>query len=140
MESNMDKIKSLLLQQDYTCVVLDRHNNIISSKENGIRPIMRLVLNDAKALEEAFIADKVIGAAAATIIIESDVKECYGQIMSESAINLLKSSNVKYSFASTVPVILNRDKTGLCPMEKMTKDLDSATAYSVLKEFFKDKF
>jgi len=42
--------------------------------------------------------------------------------MSKIAIPVLEENNVKYEYENLVDYIINRDKTGMCPMENKYKD------------------
>lgn len=139
MNNGLDKIKDMLLEGSYTCVVLDRKNNIFVSDENGIIPLIRLAINTENDLREAYVADKIIGRAAAAIIVHVGIKECYAHLISETAIELLEENDIAYSYFKKCPTILNRDKSGICPMEKMTSGLSSALGYEVLLDFVKNK-
>lgn len=139
MNSSLIRIKDMLLEGNYTCVVLDRKSNIFTSYENGIIPLMKLAISVENDLRGAYAADKVIGRAAAAIIVHVGIKECYAHLISESAIELLEKNNIAYSYFKKCPTILNREKSGICPMEKMTSGLSSALGYEALFSFFKEK-
>jgi len=66
------------------------------------------------------VFDKKVGNAVALLCAYLGVKEIYGAIGSELAKKTLKEFNVKYYFLKTIPNILNKDETDLCPMEKLS--------------------
>ncbi len=139
MANNIETIKKILIEGNHTCVVMTKDGQVITSDESGIKPLMRLVILDGKSLPGAYIADKVIGRAAAAILVHSGAAECYGALMSETAIELFDESGITYSYGKKVPFIKNRDNTGLCPMENMTLGLDAQQGYETLYNFFSDK-
>ena len=85
-----------------------------TSTENGVRPLMERI----DSLRGIYVADKVIGKAAACVMIFHGVAACHGLVMSEAAAKLLGESGVPFSYGEMVPFIQNRDGTGMCPMER----------------------
>ena len=73
--------------------------------ERGVQDLYRLLKTEPDFLRGAFIADKVIGKAAAALIISSPARE------------LLERSGIKVDCLSEVPHIINRTRTGWCPLE-----------------------
>ena len=104
--------------------VLGRNGVIIArDKGRGIKPL--LVFLDSGKLEGVIVADKVIGRAAAAICVAGGAKEVHAKIMSEGAKEFLENYDVKVSGSEIVKEIINRDRTGMCPMEKAVKDLSN---------------
>ena len=129
---NMNQAKAFLFENDATCVVV-KNGNTYYSNEKGIKPLMEWLKQDKDFLQNAFVADKVIGKAAAMIMIYGGVKAIYGSLVSEHTVSFLENSGVEFYFDKNVPYILNRTQTDMCPMEKRCIDLDSAfEAFEVL--------
>ena len=82
----------------------------------GIGPLLEML--DAGSLQGSFVADKVIGRAAAAICVLGGVRRVYAALMSADAADYLKSHDVAYAADKTVEKILNRDRSDRCPMEK----------------------
>lgn len=70
----------------------------------------------------ASIADKVIGKLAVSLLVVAGIKEVYADILSEYAIPVLEQNNIKYEYKTKVPFIINKDHTGMCPMENKYKN------------------
>lgn len=64
------------------------------------------------------------GKAAAMLMIKADIREVFALTISESAEKLLKNHGVRVSFRTRAERIMNRDKTGACPMESAVADTD----------------
>jgi hypothetical protein len=90
----------------------------------GIGPVLKLY--DEGSLKGAFVVDKIIGKAAAMIMTEGGVKQCYGLTMSRAAYDWLAGHGVKADYRECVDVIINRAGDGMCPMEETVLDLDDA--------------
>ena len=76
--------------------------------------------------------DKIIGAAAAVLIIKMGFTKCHGELMSIKAIELLKLYRVEYSYDKLVDGIL-------CKTEKMVDARNSIDhSFNLLIELYQD--
>ncbi len=91
----------------------------------GVKDLLRLLGEKPQVLDGAKVADKVVGKAAAALMLLGKVASVYAHTISTPAVALLCSSGVEVEFAEEVHHIINRDGTGWCPMEKACKDLQS---------------
>ena len=94
-------------------LALAKDGEVITSDKRGVAPMVDF-LREGKSFSGFFAADKVIGKAAAMLFIRAGVKEVFGEMVSQSAKELF---GVRVSYNTLVPYIINRDKTGMCPME-----------------------
>ena len=85
----------------------------------------------------ACIADKVIGKLAVSLLAVSGVKEIYADVLSEYAIPVLEQNNIKFEYKTKVPFIINKEHTGMCPMENRFKDENDIA--KIFKEVIKSK-
>lgn len=135
--NNLDLAKTTLLENDYSIVVVKEDKVVNTSNKNGLMPILDLYNDDKSLLNGASVADKVIGKAAALLLIDAGIKEFYTDLISENAISILDDTNIKYIYKTKVKEIRNRDNTGRCPMEELA--LTSANADELLAKI-KEKF
>lgn len=132
MSLMIDKAKEILIKNNYTCVVIS-NDNIYTSRDRGVKPLLDWY--GSIDLQGAFVADKVVGKAAAFLYVLLDVKEVYAGVISESAYKVLLDYNINVIFDEKVDAIQNRDKTGFCPMETAVWNIDNPTnAYDVIIE------
>lgn len=101
------------------------HLTVISPKEgiierfgSGIGPLLKLYLEQPSCLEDAEVFDKVIGKAAASILVLGKAKSAKAHLLSEKAIPLLQKAGIAFEAEIIAENILNHAKTGLCPMEE----------------------
>lgn len=86
------------------------------------------------SLEGFFVADKIVGKAAAMLFVKLKVKELYAEVLSESGEKTLKKYKIQYNFNIKTDKIINRTGEDICPMEKCVKDIDDIEqAYQALK-------
>lgn len=116
-----------------TCVVV-RDNKIISkASARGISHIIDLY--DNGILKDSFVADSIVGKAAAMIFALAGVKECYGKTVSRSAASYLAKNNITITCGETTQYIENRSGDGMCPMEETVKDVyNSKEALDLLRK------
>lgn len=120
--TKLEEIKEILEEKQASLVVYYKNGEIKEYYQDRIKDIKDILHKDKNALEEAIIADKVIGKVAASVLTVSGVKEIYAKVMSKYAIPVLEENNIKYEYEKLVDYIINQDKTGMCPMENKYKD------------------
>ena len=96
---------------------------------------MRTVGSRKDITQEKQEYDRLIGRAAALLLLAAGVKAVYGEVMSEEAHRLLSDAGVRTEYGTLVPKILNRAGTGPCPMEQAAAAVtDPAEALPVLRQ------
>ncbi len=114
-----------MIKQYYTRIHNQISSFIIVKKDTilhedidiGVKPIMKIIHSNPTLLQDNIIIDKVIGKAAAILLVKYKAKEVHGLLMSESAMQVLKKHNIPYYYEASVPFIKNRSNDGLCPLE-----------------------
>ncbi len=99
---------------------------IKTSNERGVRPLLSL-LDSGVSLENFSCADKVIGKGAAHLYVLLKPKYLYADVISAPALDLLIKNNVSVEYGTLCDEIKNRTKTGRCPIESATLDIDDST-------------
>ena len=125
----LEDVKNLLYKKNYKMVVIKNEIVLFTSLDRGIKPIFDLQNEiNHNEIENSFIADRVIGKAAALILSDLKIKGIYSELISKDALNIFNNNNIEVSYKKKVDKILNRTKTDLCPIEKMSyyeNDVDS---------------
>ena len=112
--TDLDRAKAYL-SQGYTCAAcLDNHS--YESRERGVGPLLAW-LDDGADLMGYSAADKAVGAGAAMLYCLLGVRRVHGRIMSIGAVKILRAQGIETSWDILAEHILNRSKTGLCPIE-----------------------
>lgn len=117
----MEEAIELLHSGDYSCVIKNG-TEIRTFSNRGVSDIYALYQAHDDFTHGATIADKVVGKAAASLMVLLEFKKVYADIISTPALNVLKKAGIAVEFLEEVPVIINRTKTGSCPLELLTKD------------------
>lgn len=131
----MEEIIDLLHMGGFSCVMKNREE-VRTFTQRGVADLYDLYQAAPDFMKGASIADKVIGKGAAALMVLGGFKAVYADVISEPAVNLLRESGVEVTFSQKVPHIINRDKSGWCPLETACHDLKSVEEmYPVIREF-----
>lgn len=131
----MNELVALLHTGNYSCVIKNG-SGINTFTQRGVADLYDLYCNRPEYLNKASIADKVVGKGAAALMILGNVKTVYADVISSQALQLLQTAGTKVSFGKEVPFIINRTKTGRCPLETACDRLyKPEEIFPVIKEF-----
>lgn len=119
----LERAKSLLKSTDSTLCVVSG-DDVFTSQERGVKPLLFLLKEKKELLKGASVADKVIGKAAALLMVLGEIKEVHTLIISEPAIKVFEKHNIPCFYDKKVDRIVNRTGGGLCPMESLCLDID----------------
>ena len=126
--TNLERAVELYKGGNYTCV-LCRDDETLTSMLTGIAPMVGFIESGVD-LRGFSAADKIVGRAAAMLFVHAGVSEVYAEVMSVAAADFLKKHGVKFSYACLVNSIINRNGTGMCPMELAVSDIsDTGEAF-----------
>lgn len=125
----------LLLAERCSCVIRSR-DEIRIFRERGVKDLYHLLCNRPEFLRDAFVADKVVGKAAAALMMLGGVRELHAEVISRQALELLSASDMAVTYHIAVPYIINRSKSGWCPLENRCRDLHTAEECLVRIEDF----
>ncbi len=121
---NSDAVTSAinLIREETATIVIIKDNTIIKTVSGrGIQPVIDIY--ESGVFEGAFVADKIIGKAAAMIFTLGGIKGCYGDVLSVSAKEWLENHGICVQYGALTETIENRTGTGMCPMEEAVKDI-----------------
>ena len=127
MNRNLEKARSYL--SECTLAIVNSAG-VLTFSDHGVRTLLSL---ERGSLLGAFVADKVVGKAAALLIVRGGALEVYAELVSEPALEVFKKHRVLCVHGSVVPNIRNRTDTGICPMEEAVLSIDDPDeAYAIL--------
>ena len=116
-------IEELALKLENHSLLVYKDGNIVFQDEHGIQPL--LIQIKKKGLKNAIAVDKVIGKAAALLMVYGKVKQVHTNIIAKDAIPVFEKYKVEYSYNEVVDYIQNNKKDGLCPMEQKVLKVNS---------------
>ena len=134
MENRLEQAKAALAGEITFAAVLS-DGILITSEKKGIAPMMALLEEDKDILKGAYVADRVIGRAAALLMEKAGVAAAFGELVSSHALKAFGKSGIPFTYGKEADYIINRTKTGMCPMEQTVLDIEDAEeAYEALRK------
>lgn len=128
MNKRLTRAKQLLA--DGAFLVIVNAAGELRYNEHGIKSLLTI---EPGSLTGAFVADKIVGKAAAMLLIRGGTLEVYAETISRPALETLQKKHVICVYENLVDFIQNRDGTGLCPMEESVLNIDDPqAAYKIL--------
>lgn len=133
----MTDVLELLHKEKCSCVIA-QGEDVRFFHQRGVADLYGLVCSDSAFLKGAVMADKVVGKAAAALMIKGELKSLYADVISVPALDLLQEHGVQVEFGMSVPHIINRTRTGWCPLEQLCYTETSVdTMFAIISEFIK---
>lgn len=131
--------KSHLLENNLNFVLV-RDNEILGeSSGRGIKPIYDAYKENKEGFKDSSVADRVIGKAAAMFLIEGSIKFLYTDLISDIAYDMLTNHGIQVEYSKKVPMILNRTGDDICPMEKLSSNVQNLDGLIAnIEEFFRN--
>ncbi len=132
----MEKLLEKLRESGSSCIVQSAGGETRYFRQRGVADLYSLVCNDPAFLKGATVADKVVGKAAAALMIKGGVASVYTNMISEPAAGLLAGSAIKVSYGQIVHHIENRSRTDWCPLEKLLyRESSIEKIFTVISDF-----
>ncbi|MDD3399684.1 MAG: DUF1893 domain-containing protein [Candidatus Pacebacteria bacterium] len=107
---------------------------IYRSKKSGVEGLLDFIGQHGREHEGLIIFDKIVGQGVALLAAYLKAEEVYGITGSKLAAENLEKFKIKFYFEKTVDNILNKDKTDLCPLEKLSFDRSPEEFYRRLAD------
>lgn len=115
--------KERLFADDTLGAVACSGSEMLTGSGRGVKPLLGW-LAQGVSLQGYSAADRVVGKAAALLYTKLEAKAVYAQTMSESGLTALQAHGIEAAYGDLVPMILNRAKTGMCPIESSVLNID----------------
>jgi hypothetical protein len=127
--------------KNWSLVLMKDGKIIYRSKDQRLMPLVFCLKNYKKEMQGAAVYDKIIGRAAAMLLVYGKVKEVWTPTISEGGLEYLQKNKIKVIYRNKTENILNKKGDDLCPMEKMSKEGGLAGLLEVfeLKNIFEPK-
>ena len=93
---------------------------LFSSAKDGLLPLLDYITEFAPSSAGITVFDRIVGNAAALLLVKANCRKIYSPLGSELAARTLDYHAVEYNFTEVVPYIRNRSGQGMCPMEKLS--------------------
>lgn len=117
-ESDLIAEMRAVMSDGKACVIARDGVIVATGTGRGVKPMLEML--DKRVLAHALVMDRVCGRASAAICVVGKVRKVVTPLISEGAVKLLEAHGVAVLAEKTVPAILNRSKSGNCPMDTAT--------------------
>jgi len=106
---------------------------IFQSASKGIRPHLEAIEEHGEALRGTLMVDKIVGRAAALLILYSGAAEAQAQVLSRPGRQVLDMHGLPTSYVELVDHIKMKDGSIYCPFERMVQGVtDPVEAYAAI--------
>ena len=120
----------------YVLLLMKDDKELFRSNDSGLRPLMNCV-DECKKYSGCILFDKVIGLAAARIIIHTRIiSKVFAGVASEPAIELLEKNRIGINAGIIVKNILRQDRTDICPREKKAMTMSNKEFFNEMKKIY----
>jgi len=131
---DLEVAKEELKKHGLNLVVVKDGRILFETREHGLKGLFEAIEKLGGELDGSSAADRIVGLAAALLCAYVKVKAVYAVVASRKALEALEKHGVYVEFEEVVPVIFNRNKTGVCPFEKLAAEISNVEeAYEKLR-------
>lgn len=135
----MQELIERLQQSGCSLVVCDSLGQTTTYNKKGVRDLVWLLDNEPWRLQGAYVADKVVGKAAAGLMVCANVANVYGMTMSRQALPLFDDAGIPYEYEELVDAIIIPEGDNRCPLEQIVEDAVTAEDVELLlREHFEE--
>lgn len=120
----MDDLVEVLHKGKYTLAVC-KGDEVRTFCQRGVSDLATLLRDEPSFLKGTFIADKVVGKAAAALMLKGGVARLHTDVLSKPAYDLFIREGFPVEYACLVSHVENRTKSGWCPLERLCFDKES---------------
>jgi hypothetical protein len=123
---------------NYSLALIKDDKILFSSTKSGLRPLVECVQKFKLKVSSCILHDKVIGLAAARIIVYSGmISHIKTTVCSKPAKEFLDKTNITLNSKKIVDNILDVNKSDMCPMEKRAIEAeDNKSFFAAMKKIF----
>lgn len=107
---------------NYSLVVIKDKQIIFSSTLDRLTPIIKAIRQCDQELTGSLVFDRVVGKAAALLLISVEIASVHSLIGSQQAVETLTRYRIPFIFEKIIPIVLNNAGTGPCPLEKLASN------------------
>lgn len=122
-DADWERAKETLLSDDALGCAVCRDGVVLTGTGRGVKPLLQW-LAEGRDLHGYRAADRIVGKAAALLYARLGVGAVYAQTMSEGGLAALRGLGIAAAYGVLVPMILNRRRDGMCPIERSVQSID----------------
>jgi len=107
---------------------------IFETGSHRISGLLDAIEEFGNELHGASLADRVAGRAVALLCVHAKIRAVYAMVLSKKAKSVLEENRIYHDWENLVESILDVDKKGICPFEKLAEEIiNPEDSYRILK-------
>ncbi len=114
-----------MLNEQGLSLLVYNHDSLTTHANRGVQDLLQLIREQPERLNGAVVADKIIGKAAAALMATGGVREVHTNIICTPAKQLFEQQGILVFATEEVPMILNRDRSSMCPIDTQIANIES---------------
>ena len=131
----MDEYIKKLDELGLSLMVYEGRNILFRSASKGVRPHLEAIDTLGAHLRSTTMVDKIVGRAAALLILYSGAAEVHAGVINPGGRKLIEDAGVKLSFDTEIDHIKTVEGRIYCPFEAMVQGIDNPVqAYHAIVE------
>lgn len=123
--SDLEIARRDVKEKGFTLSIVRGGERILQSNSPGISVLVSAIDEDRFRFKRASVADKILGRAAAMLFVYSEISCIYASVASQDALAILKRFDISFECKRIVKRIMNRNKSSICPFEKLVLEVDT---------------
>jgi len=131
---DLEQAKNRLYEKGLTLAIVKDGEIIFETASHRISGFLDAIEEFGNGLQGASLADRVAGRAVALLCVHAKIKAVYAMVLSKKAKSVLEENRIYYEWENLVKSILDLDKKGICPFEKLAGEIiNPEDSYRILK-------
>ena len=122
--ASMSNYLNILEKTGNSLMIYKNGDLIFESSLKGIRPHLEAIKELGEKLEGSLMVDKILGRAAAFLVIYAKATEVITAVVSTPGKRIIEKFSIKLSYCEEVPHIKMKNGVIYCPFERMVQGID----------------
>lgn len=137
MNKDLEMAAELLEKERLSIAAVNNGKIVFMGKGRGVLDLIKALQNYETLLKGSYVADKVVGSAAALLMRYGNIKGVFASVISSRAVEILKSGDVELYFNKQIEFIADRTGKDICPLEKKCISIkEPQQAFQLLSQYF----
>jgi hypothetical protein len=122
---DLEIAKKQLHDKNLTLVIVKNGLILFQTDSHRISGVIGAIEKFGVQLNGASAADRVAGKALALLCVYAGIKQIYAEVLSRKALAVFEENKIMFEFKEIIDNVLDMEKTGVCPFEKVAADISN---------------
>jgi hypothetical protein len=122
---DLEIAKKQLHDKNLTLVIVKNGVILFQTDSHRISGVIGAIEKFGVQLNGASAADRVAGKALALLCVYAGIKQIYAEVLSRKALAVFEENKIMFEFKEIIDNVLDMEKTGVCPFEKVAADISN---------------